>query len=338
MKKIDAYEANQQQGLLLNANENPQNIDTDILESILDDIKNIDFNRYPDNDVTMIREAYASYIGVDADQIMVGNGSDEVLGLLIHLRLGSNKTLYTLEYDFSMYDYYATLQDANIVRFPLKVEDTFDVDAFIQLGKKANPDLICFSNPNNPTGRCIEKEDLIKIVEAFADTYVIIDEAYAEFSDSSMIDQVDVYKNLLVTRTLSKAFGLAAIRCGMMIAHKETMETLQTYKVPYNVNTLTQVVATRVLQQKDRVQENIEQIKQARDTMYEDYGRDKPKNVTLYPSCANYFYGTSTNKEKLLQLMDDAQIIIRNFKDAYFRITVGSNEENKKVMDILRKV
>ncbi len=338
MKKIEAYEANQQEGLLLNANENPNNLDDEVIQTIVDSMVTIDFHRYPDNDVMMVRQAYAKYMNLQPSEIMVGNGSDELLGLMIHLRLGKDKTLYTMEYDFSMYDYYATLQDANVVRFPLKVDEVFDVDRFIAEGKQAKPDLICFSNPNNPTGRCIDKQDLIAIVEAFADTYVIVDEAYAEFAESSMLDQIQNYKNLLVTRTLSKAFGLAGIRCGMMVANKETIKELEVYKVPYNVNVLTQVVATRVLEQKDKVLADIEAITQARDAMYEAYLADTPKNVTLYPSCANYFYGKTNQKERLLALMEEASIVIRNFNDMYFRITVGNTQDNKRVLDILRQV
>lgn len=335
MKDIKTYTAQNNQGTLLNANENPENLNRQIVKEISEAIAEIDFNRYPDDDMSELKKAYGEYISLSPDQIIVGNGSDEMLGLLINLTLGEGKKLYTMEQDFSMYDYYASMQGAEIVRFPITANDMFDVDEFIRFGKKNDIDMIIFSNPNNPTGRQIKNGSIIKTLESFQDIKVVVDEAYAEFCNVNMLPYLDLYPNLLITRTLSKAYGLAGVRCGFLLGNKELIKEIAPYKVPYNVNVLTQLTALITLQYKDLMYAGIERIKSLRDTMYMEYLMNKPQKVTLYPSAANYFYGVCEDKEKLLQVMEENNIVIRNFDGNSFRISVGNEEDNKRVIELL---
>ncbi|MDQ0359567.1 histidinol-phosphate transaminase [Breznakia pachnodae] len=335
MKDIKTYTAQNNQGTLLNANENPENLNRKIVKEISEAIAEIDFNRYPDDDMSELKKAYGEYISLSPDQIIVGNGSDEMLGLLINLTLGEGKKLYTMEQDFSMYDYYASMQGAEIVRFPITADDMFDVDEFIRFGKKNDIDMIIFSNPNNPTGRQIKNGSIIKILESFQDIKVVVDEAYAEFCNVNMLPYLDLYPNLLITRTLSKAYGLAGVRCGFLLGNKELIKEIAPYKVPYNVNVLTQLTALITLQYKDLMYAGIERIKSLRDTMYMEYLMNKPQRVTLYPSAANYFYGVCEDKKKLLQVMVENNIVIRNFDGNSFRISVGNEEDNKRVIELL---
>lgn len=335
MKDIKTYTAQNNQGTLLNANENPENLNRQIVKEISEAIAEIDFNRYPDDDMSELKKAYGEYISLSPDQIIVGNGSDEMLGLLINLTLGEGKKLYTMEQDFSMYDYYASMQGAEIVRFPITADDMFDVDEFIRFGKKNDIDMIIFSNPNNPTGRQIKNGSIIKILESFQDIKVVVDEAYAEFCNVNMLPYLDLYPNLLITRTLSKAYGLAGVRCGFLLGNKELIKEIAPYKVPYNVNVLTQLTALITLQYKDLMYAGIERIKSLRDTMYMEYLMNKPQKVTLYPSAANYFYGVCEDKGKLLEVMEENNIVIRNFDGNSFRISVGNEEDNKRVIELL---
>ena len=335
MKNIKTYITQNKQGILLNANENPENLNKQIVKEIAQKIEQIDFNRYPDDDMKELRQAYGEYISLSSEQIIVGNGSDEMLGLLINLSLGEGKKLYTMQQDFSMYDYYSSMQGAKVIRFPIVVDEPFDVDKFIHYGKKNNIDMIIFSNPNNPTGRQIKNGCIIKILEAFQNIKVVIDEAYAEFSTTNMLPYLDLYPNLLITRTLSKAYGLAGIRCGFLLGNKEMIKTIIPYKVPYNVNVLTQMSALITLKHKDLIQAGIERMKTLRDTMYMEYLTNKTTKVTLYPSSANYFYGVCEDKEKLLQMMEANNIVIRNFEGNGFRISVGNEEDNKSAIELL---
>lgn len=336
MKKIDGYQAMETEGILLNANESYKNISDALIKEIQEEIGYVKFNRYPEDSNQQLVKAYAKYIQKDAACIMAGNGSDEMLGIMIGLTMKEGKKLFTLSLDFSMYDYYTSMHNGEMLKYPMSVEDDFDVDAFIAMGKEKQVDLILFSNPNNPTGKVILQKDLLKILEAFPDIYVIIDEAYADFDDTTMLDYIDTYKNLLVTRTLSKAFALAGIRCGFLIGNKETMEMIKPYKVPYNVNRMTQLVGSIVLQHSDEVLANIEEIKTERDALYTEYLKIGRDDIKLYPSKTNYLYGKAINKKRFMDVLKSKSIVIRDYRDDSFRITIGSKQQNQMILDVLK--
>lgn len=336
MKKISSYSAMETEGILLNANESYKNLSEGLIKEIQEAMGSVLFHRYPEDSNKELVEAYASYIKKDADCIMAGNGSDEVLGTIIGLTMKEGKKLYTLSLDFSMYDYYTSMHNGEMLKYPYAIDSEFNVDDFIKMGKDNEVDMILFSNPNNPTGKVIAQSDLIKIVEAFPDIYVIIDEAYADFDDTTMLDYIETYKNLLVTRTLSKAFALAGIRCGFMIGHKETMNMIKAYKVPYNVNRMTQLVGTIVLKHTDEIVANINEIKAERDAFYAEYLKIDRDDIVLYPSHTNYLYGKSTRKEAFMNALKEKNIVIRDYSDDSFRITIASKEINQMILDVLK--
>ena len=213
--------------------------------------------------------------------------------------------------------------------------EAFDTEDFIAKGKAEKVDLVLFSNPNNPTGQIIKKKDLCRIAAAF-DCPVIIDEAYGEFADDTMIDQLDRYENLFVTRTLSKAFALAAVRCGFLIGNKAAMKKIRSCKVPYNVNTMTQCAAQIVLSNRDELLKRRDEIIQERSRMEQACARYDTDLLRIYPSHANFFYGRSSRKEELLKLFEKQNIVIRNYADDSFRITIGTKEENDQVLAVLQ--
>lgn len=335
MKKVEGYQVQKEKGIILNANESYANVDEDIIEEIQNKIKEVMFQRYPEDSNASLRNAYANYIQKDPNQILAGNGSDEMLGLIIGLQIKEGKKLYTLAPDFSMYDYYVGMHNGEMCRYSCGVEDNFDVQAFIEKGKKEKVDMVLFSNPNNPTGKSISTQDILQIVEAFSDVYVIVDEAYADFADTTMLDYIEKYTNLLVTRTLSKAFALASIRCGFLIGCQETIEKLVPYKVPYNVNTLSQEVGCIVLQYVDRIKDRINYTRQEKQRVYETFIEKNTGNVTVYPSDTNYLYGKCKDMNQLVTSFQQKGIIIRYYKDDSFRITIGTKEENDLVLEVL---
>lgn len=338
MEKV-LYEANQNNGILLNANESPYNITEEILQEIKDALPSIAFQRYPNDDATQLRKAYAAYLGVDPDQVLAGNGSDEMIGLLIGLAISKGDKVYTLDPDFSMYDYYAGMHDGEMVTYHYELNDPFNVEDFIEYGRAHGVKLILFSNPNNPTGRIIAQKDLLKIVEAFPRNLVIIDEAYGEFAEASMLEFLESYQNLVVLRTMSKAFGAASLRCGFLVASTSTLAKIRPYKVPYNVNSLTQCVATILLQHAEEMKERIRELITSRDDFYATVCEKQYKDITLYPSQANYLYGTSSKKLKFLSALAKHEIAIRDYKGSdNFRITIGSPEENALVLSIMDEV
>ncbi|MDO4465790.1 MAG: histidinol-phosphate transaminase [Bacillota bacterium] len=333
MKEIQSYQAHKQEGILLNANELSNNLNEQIKKEIQERIPEVLFNRYPEEPVTKLFDSYAQVLGCQANQLMAGNGSDQMLGYLIGTFLGAGKKAYTISPDFGMYDYYCSSYDADIEKYPTKEDGSFDIEDFIRVGKEKDVNLVLFSNPNNPTGHALSKEEVLTIVRGF-DCPVIVDEAYMEFYGESVFDEVENFDNLYVTRTLSKAFGLAGIRCGFLISASERIAKLKANFVPYALNRLTQEVAIIVLSHAKEFEESTAQICQERDAMY---GALKElKKIQVYPSKANFLYGKCANKEALLSLFEKENVVIRDYagKDT-FRITIGSKDENKRVLDIL---
>ncbi|MBQ0066310.1 MAG: histidinol-phosphate transaminase [Firmicutes bacterium] len=333
MKQIQSYEAHKQEGILLNANELSVNLNQDIVKEIQERIPAILFNRYPEEPVTKLYEAYAEVIGCQASQVLAGNGSDQMLGYLIGTFLGQGKKAYTIAPDFGMYDYYCSSYDAGIEKYATEEDGSFDIEDFIKVGKEKGVNLVLFSNPNNPTGHALSKAEVLKIVTGF-DCPVIVDEAYMEFYGESVFDEVENYENLYVTRTLSKAYGLAGIRCGFLISSQERIAKLKANFIPYALSRLTQEVAIIALSHAKEFDESTSFTCAQRDEMYEiikDF-----KKMTFYPSKANFICGKCANKEALLAAFEKENIVIRNYagKDT-FRITIGSKEENKKVLEIL---
>ncbi len=333
-KKIETYTTHVQKGILLNANESSLNLNSKILEEIKESLDTIAFNRYPDNDQTELLNAYGKVIGLDNSYLLAGNGSDQMLGLVIGTFLSKGKYLYTFDPDFSMYDYYASCYEADVKKYPLNDDGTLDVDAFIKDGQGAS--LVLFSRPNNPSGYCLTQDEIKKVVEGFSDIPVVVDEAYIEFADEeSAISLLSQYDNLYVTRTLSKAYSVAGIRVGFLISNPKNMLEMKRRSVVYAVNSVTMKIATIILKYADEFQLEAKEIAKRRNAMYEKV--KVMKKVTFYPSQANFLHGKTNQKEQLLQLFQQQNIVIRNYKDDTFRITIGTDEENEKVMNVLKQ-
>lgn len=324
----------------LDSNEIYMDIDQNILMKMKSCLTSVDINRYPDNEMKMIRELYADYAKVDADNIIVGNGSDEAIQMAVSRYGKSGSNVLTLSPDFTMYDFYVARYGGNLNKYKLDKDIDFNVEEFIEAGKSAKVDLIIFSNPNNPTGRVIPAEDIIRVLDEFKDKTVVVDEAYYEFYGKSMVSYINEYKNLIVTRTLSKAWGLAALRIGFLITNKENIEELLNYKVPYTISSYSQKLASIILKYPGKVIENTKLIIKNREELYKNLKaiqENAAMKIAFYPSNGNYIYGKTPHKEALIKGLESNGIYIRNFKDDSFRITVGSPMQNKKVIESIKK-
>lgn len=340
MKKINSYGkvVNKDIGIRVNANESYKNISDYELRDITEEIGNVKFNRYPDDECNELREVYGKVIGVNKENLIVGNGSDEMISLIISSQITRKKVVLTIDPDFSMYDFYTSVSDGVIKKYSTEQNGTFSVNKFINFGEKLSPKLIIFSNPNNPTGHVISSEDIIFILESFKDTLVVVDEAYYEFYGQSMIGYIEIYKNLVVTRTLSKAWGLAALRIGFLIANKELIKSLNLSKVPYNLNTFSQLVGCIVLRHPERILKNVEEIVHERERLYKrlnEIQKNSNDEIKFYKSKSNFIFGRTKNKEKLKKALEDKGILIRYFEDDSFRISVGSPLENDFIVNII---
>ena len=337
MENKVTYQARQSGKIMLNANESGENLSAEMMEKAVEAIRTTVFNRYPENTQVKLREAYASVIGVNADHIIAGNGSDQLLGYLIGKLAGVQGTVYTFDPDFSMYDYYASSYGSQVIKYPCDEDGSLDIDSFIRYGNDQKADLVIFSNPNNPSGHCLSIEEVEQVILGFEGTPVIVDEAYIEFADeTSAVSLIEKYPQLYVTRTLSKAYGLAGMRVGFAIGQKQNMDGLREGYVPYALSTPAMEIACAVLSDTGDVKRRIDEVKTERQKMLEVM--KQMKCLTVYDSQANFIYGRTEERDRLCAILDEEGIVIRLYKDGEtFRITVSTQMENSLLIQALQR-
>ena len=325
----------------LDSNEIYMDMDENILMKMKSSLTSIDLHRYPTNNMEEIKNLYAKYIKVNPNNIIVGNGSDEMIELVVSSVIREGKKALTLGPDFVMYDFYVSRFGGELKKYNISDKMKFNLEEFIIKGRNENVDLILFSNPNNPTGIGIDLKDICMVLEEFKDKTVLVDEAYYEFYGESMIPYINKYKNLFVTRTLSKAWGLAALRIGFLITNEDNIEELLKNKTPYTISSYSQNLASIVLRYPNRVIENAKKIIEQREILFKNL-KELQKNgalkIEFYPSKGNFIYGRTPHKEVLMKGLANNGIRIRDFNDDTFRITVGSPMENRKVVEGIKKI
>ncbi|MBE6047374.1 MAG: histidinol-phosphate aminotransferase family protein [Clostridium sp.] len=346
MKSIKSYvsfnEGECENVIQLDNNESNLNIDIEKMLEIKGALNKVPLNKYPDNKNLKLRELYSKYVdGITEKNVLVGNGSDEMIGLVIGVLISSGKKVLMFSKEFSMYEYYTSIYGGEVIKYETEKDGTVDVDKFIELGKKENVDFVIFSNPNNPTGKVLENNEIEKILNEFKDKYVLVDEAYYEFYGRSIVKNIHLYDNLLVTRTLSKAWGLAAIRVGFLISSESNIEKFQTFKVPYTINSLSKSVAEVILQDVKKVKEKSNNVIEEREKLYKVLKHIEEvaaMEIEFYESKGNFIFGRTPYKKALLTGLKMHKIAIRNFNDDTFRITVGSRFENNRLVDCIKDI
>ncbi len=326
IKKLKPYTSardlvKEQDLVFLDANENP--FDSEM-------------NRYPDPHQQKLKKTLAGKLKTDASRVFVGNGSDEVIDLVIRAYAEPGKDrILTLGPTYSMYEVQAAIQGVAVKEILL--DDDFQPSPDKVMQEATERDKVLFiCSPNNPTGNLIEREKIISLLERF-NGLVFVDEAYVDFApEGSVIDLVENYPNLLVSRTFSKAFGMAGIRLGMGIAQEEIIQTLSKIKYPYNVNRLTQNAAIEALTTPGKVKEQINIILKERSTLKTTLSKlSFVKKV--FPSDANFLLLEVTNAASLIDYLKKKGIVIRNRSGVIaskelVRITVGTPGQNQKLI------
>ena len=325
----------------LDRNEIYIDIDENILMKMKSCLTKIDLHRYPENNMEEIKKLYGCYSNTNPENIIVCNGSDEALELVISSIVRQGSKVLSLNPDFGMYYFYVTRFGGEINGYDIGKSMKFDIDEFVEIGKRENIDMIIFSNPNNPTGIGINKEDIVKILEEFKDKPVVIDEAYYEFYKETVIPYINEYKNLYITRTLSKAWGLAALRIGFLITNEENVQKLLKFKVPYTINSYSQNLVSIVLRYPERVIKNTKKVVEQREFLFNELKKiqeNAAMHIEFYRSKGNFIFGKTNHKEALEKGLIKNGISIRYFDKGEFRITVGSHMENKKVIESIKNI
>lgn len=311
--------------VFLDANENPYNTP---------------FNRYPDPLQRELKQRLAAVKGVAAENIFLGNGSDEPIDLAYRCftRPGIDNVV-AIEPTYGMYKVCADINDVEYRTVLL--DDTFQTTADRLLAAcDKNTKLIWICSPNNPTGNNIDRQEIIKTLEGF-DGIVIVDEAYSDFSDERPL-RLDLgkYPNLIVLNTMSKAWGCAAIRLGMAFAQKAIVDVFNKVKYPYNVNMLTQKQALEALKDPFEVDKWVKIILLERSRMIEAFNL-LPSCKKVYPTDANFFLALFDDAQAVYDYLKEKGIIVRNrtritLCEDCLRITIGSKSENNELLAALR--
>ena len=318
----------------LDANEGDKDLYLDLLKKLGE--SDITLNYYPDDSYSELKKEINNYVGYEPKNITVGNGSSELLDLCVKTFVDKDETILSLDPTFSMYSIYAQVFSARYIGAKAEEDFKLNVDSIIKDIKENNPKLVILCNPNNPTGSVLTKEEVRKIVKS-TDALIALDEAYMEFGDESLIDEVMDYDNLLIVKTVSKAFSLAGIRMGYIVANEDIITSIEKVRAPYNLNSLSTYIATEALRQKERMFDYVKNIKEEREKIYKalvDLG------VKAYASGANFVFFKS-DIDDLQKKLVDKDVLIRKFSgklDGYYRVSVGTKEQNEKFLKAFKEV
>ena len=319
----------------LDANESFLPLPQALVEEAKAAVERTAFNRYPDPAARELCQAFAACYGVQPQQVVAGNGSDELITVLFEAFLEKGDAFATVEPDFSMYAFNGHLHEARHVAIPKGKDLRLDVEAVAAACQREQVKLLIFSNPCNPTSLVCGREEMRKLIASLPDTLVVLDEAYMDFSDQSLLGEVEDHPNLLVLRTCSKAFGMAALRLGFAVCGKTLAGALRAVKSPYNVNSLSQAVGTAVLRRKGELDRALGTILRSRDQLYaglRELGEKYPGRFRLLPGETNFAALEMEDGPELLAYLDRQGVAIR-YTGGLVRVTCGTPEENKIVLE-----
>ncbi len=324
----------------MNSNENFY-LDRKLLtEKIIEVSNELDVRTYAQFEVQALTEKLSQWLGIESNKVLVGNGSDQLLEIIGRIFLKGDKDAISVSPTFTYYRTLVALEGGKYVDVPLRRNFDLDVNALLNAcTPKTTLCLLC--SPNNPTGNQFKKDMLIDFIEQF-NGIVVLDEAYADFSDYQLYNEVDNHPNLIVLRTFSKLFAFAGLRLGYTIANPRLTRVLNRLQQPYAVSTLTLRVGIKIL-------DEMEKVYAARDGMIIHRGKllnelNQINGVKAFPSDANFIlFKTNKNSKLVLEELIKKYILVRHIKDVLhlgdcLRTTVGLPKMNNDLLDALEEI
>ena len=323
----DEFDSDDGDVVYLDANENP--FDNGV-------------NRYPDPQQRKLKEVIARGRGVAANQLLLGNGSDEVLDLIFRAFCTPNKdNVIVIPPTYGMYKVLANINCVSLDEAPLNNDfQLVTKDILNQISSQTKAIFLC--SPNNPSGNSFRREDILTLLKSFTGL-VVIDEAYIDFSmQTSLVSDLSSHPNLIITQTLSKAFGLAGIRLGICISSEEIIDILNKIKPPYNINSLTQERAISALEDWDTTQRQVTQLIAERKGLFAQL--EKISFIKkVYPSDANFLLVQVDDANKRYAQLIENDIVVRNRSkqvrcENCLRFSVGTPQENEILIETLNRL
>ena len=332
----------------LDANESPFGISDDLRKEFAEYMASAEFNRYPDPYASEIISSYGKAYSVPPEMLTCGNGSDELISIICSSFLAKGDAVITLSPDFSMYAFYSSLADADVVRCGKKEGYIIDFDEVLSLAETKKAKLIIFSNPCNPTSRICPKEDILSLVRHAADigALTVIDEAYMDFarSDESVMrpEILDANPNLLVLRTLSK-LGLAGLRLGFAAGRTDLIRAIKKIKSPYNVNIVSQACGALALKRFGQFRDNADTVRAQTARLYKEMKAYSEAFGFVIPEPDTNFIYMKFPSDDIPSLiwnrLKSAGISVRHFgSQSALRVTAGTPDENTAFIGAVKTI
>lgn len=339
IRALEGYIAPPQSNILvkLNQNENSCDIPEEIKREVLDAIYHQPWSRYPMYDPPELREKLATQWGVSPDQILLGNGSNQIIYLLGTAIISPGDKVLLSPPTFSLYELVAKIFQAQILSVDQYSNFTLNEEEILKTGTQAK--LAFFASPNNPTGRMFSLTFLEALLQNTSGL-VVWDEAYGEFAQETAIPLIQNYSNLLILKTFSK-LGLAGIRLGYLIGNSKLIGELKKANIPYNINRFTLSAILKFLENTQWLKEQIQRIIQEREKMYQ--ALCTIPRIVPYPSSSNFILFQTPDGKKVFNGLKEKGVLVRPvnshplLRDC-LRVTIGTSEENQIFIDTLRIV
>ncbi|NMA68108.1 MAG: histidinol-phosphate transaminase [Desulfitobacterium sp.] len=342
MKKLKPYESNAVPGCIrLDANENPLPWPEGMKEKLYN--TSIPLNRYPDGNALELRKALAEYTGIPVEGVLTGNGSDELIQLIMGIYGGEGRKVVIHPPTFSMYGAAAQVTGTEVIEVPLVLEGerlTLDVEGILREARESSVKIIIICNPNNPTGTVFPREDILRIV-AETGKIVVVDEAYCEFAGVTLSDEIANHPNLLIFRTFSKLYGMAALRLGYVLGDPRTIEIINRGRQPFNVNSFTQKAGVLALQYAAEYEKQKTTLLEEMDKII-DVLNSFPQ-VKVYPTQSNFVLFQVEETDRVYEELLKRGLQIRNMGNLpvlgkSLRLSAGLPEENQRLIKALKAI
>jgi histidinol-phosphate aminotransferase len=343
LSRLDAYikPATNERVIKMDANENLALSSQFLSDIVSKAVSMTDLRYYPSEELEKFYEELSRYLNMNKKNIAVSNGSDQIIESLLST-LGKRANVTILEPTFSYFINRCKLHDISIESIPLnEMDNSIPLSSFMNSARKSNIVYIC--SPNNPTGNQFDKEIMLNIIESLNDKLIIVDEAYVEFGNYSLSQFVTKYDNLVILRTMSKAFGLAGARIGYLISQENLAEIFKTHiQSPYPINSLSLSVATSALSSYQYFLEIVQLVRQQRDMMF--LTLSKSQGIKPFRSDANFIFFESFDLYNSIQEeLGHESISIKalgNFcgYNGCYRVTVGTQEMNERFIGSMRNI
>lgn len=340
MGNIKAYQEKNTQGKIrLHSNESPYNNLPLLLKEVESSLSSLNINEYPLLNADAVKEKLAQIHGTSSGNIIVGNGSDELITCVMQRFLNPNDVLVTHTPTFSQYAWNASLLHVNLIEVKDKPNYEINIDSLIEACNQNNAKLCIVCTPNNPTGSLILPNDL-KRLHDMTSSYIMVDEAYLDFVNQNYQSYVLDSPRMISLRTFSKAYGLAGIRFGYGVAQAKVIQMINQVRQPYNVNAITQMIAEGALNQRKLIEAQVHSILKNKELLMRAL---EGCGCTLAPSMANFIFFSHPSHELIENTLWEHGFAIKSFHHNpltlnHLRISIPNDEDTKTLINVLKGI